>query len=298
MNKDKVAFTEKRSITSGAIWDKAYSLDNYEIEYTYNKIGVQSNTKVCAVYFSSSGIYYPNTDEQLKKSIIIENRYEWKKHRIRKACKHIFVRDIAKNFYVIGINKTINSIDVLMDFLKQETNGYEIITVGSSGGAYMAALAGAVLEANVCYTFSCFWNLNRIDYDVWNLVSMYKDDSSRSKYYDISHVFDESCTKVIYVYPALNIDEVNNDHIQCQYVIGNNKIISIPIKSKIHGGCMNDYLLDEFINMPVDKFQTLHITGMISEMRLAINVLSSRKLFQMFRWMIMKKIRKYIKVLS
>ena len=53
-----------QSITEGEIWNYAYELNNYKVQYTsYN-----CSKNKCAIYFSSSGIYYPNTEEQLYKS--------------------------------------------------------------------------------------------------------------------------------------------------------------------------------------------------------------------------------------
>ena len=96
------------SITSGVVWEKAYSLDNYLIECT-NK-----DSDYCVIYFSSSGIYYPNTEEELQKLVDNKKHYEWMHHKITKAKKNIFIRDVAKQFYVIGINEKISTIDRLI----------------------------------------------------------------------------------------------------------------------------------------------------------------------------------------
>ena len=270
----------RRSITEGGIWDAAYKLNNYQIEYDCAR---KDKNPVCAIYFSSSGIYYPNTEDELKKRILEDDYYEWKNHRIKRASKHIFVRDVAKNFYVIGINTKINSIDLLIDFLKEETLGYDIITIGSSGGAYMAALSGILLEAKMAYCFSCFWSLNRINYDVWHLVGKYQDDSSRNKYYNLVPLIKRTKTKLVYVYPANNRDLINNDHIQCQLVNGIEQVVSIPIRTRHHGVCLNKYMLGEFINFTEwDKLSQLSSGKTKSEVELAKRLLSSRELIEMY----------------
>ena len=71
--------------------------------------------------YSSNGIYYPN---------------------------------IYKQWYVRGINEKINTIDKLIDLLRDLTNGFEVMTVGISAGGYIAALAAAKLNTKKCYDFS------------------------------------------------------------------------------------------------------------------------------------------------
>lgn len=138
-----------RSIYQGANYDYAFNLDNYIIERV-------SGDGVCVIYCSSSGLYYPNTEVEFVKAFIeCEDRYEWRNKRIRNVSKSIWIRDITKEFYVRGINKRINDIDKLLSFLEEETQGYDVITVGSSGG-YIAALIGIKLDANMVYCFSGF----------------------------------------------------------------------------------------------------------------------------------------------
>lgn len=73
--------------------------DNFLIEYDN-----QGEKKWCAIYFSSNDIYFPNTEEIFRKRIIEKNFFEWYHSRINRAYKHIFVRDIFKQWYLMGIN--------------------------------------------------------------------------------------------------------------------------------------------------------------------------------------------------
>ncbi len=282
-------YASMRSVTQGAVWEKAYNLNNYEIDYC-SKVADKTDefrNEVCAIYFSSSGIYYPNTEEELQKSILDNDYYEWKKHRIRYASKHIFVRDVAKNFYVTGINTELDTAEKVVSFLKTETQGYDIVTVGSSGGAYMAVLAGVLLNAQKVFAFSCFWSLMHINHDVWHLVGEFKNDEERRKYYDLIPLVAEHIeTKVIYVYPALNRDEINNDHFQCGLVKGIKNIISIPVKTRNHGVCMNTFLLDEFLNCKNDRLYFIESTGSVSEFALARRFLECDQIFEMYMGML------------
>lgn len=73
---------------------------NYLIEYNTQC----TNKDYCAVYFCSNDIYYPNTEEIFKKRIIEKNFFEWYGSRIKKAYKHIFIRDCIQTM-VFGRNQ-------------------------------------------------------------------------------------------------------------------------------------------------------------------------------------------------
>ena len=98
---------------------------NYLIEYS-----IHSQSNLCAIYFSSNGIYFPNTENTFNEIIVKKNRYEWYDTRVKDAQKHIFVRDVLKQWYVKGINSQIDTQAKLLDFLRKETEGYDIITIG------------------------------------------------------------------------------------------------------------------------------------------------------------------------
>ena len=91
---------------------------NYLIEYNE-----QCKDKTyCAVYFCSNDLYYPNVEDIFRKRIVEKNFFEWYNLRIEKAYKHIFVRDVFKQWYLSGINQSIDSPERLIEFLKNETD--------------------------------------------------------------------------------------------------------------------------------------------------------------------------------
>ena len=100
---------------------KARALDNYIIET--NKVA-GTEPKICAIYFSSNFIYYPNNEASFCAAIFDKNRFEWWNLRHPKACKHIFIRDVYKQWYLHGINVELDSIEKLSDFLKEEFSEY------------------------------------------------------------------------------------------------------------------------------------------------------------------------------
>lgn len=138
---------------------KAFDTNNYCIEY--NKAS-ECDSNLCVVYFSSNEIYYPNTLKSFDYSIVERDKYEWKRNRFPTAGKHIFIRDIRKQWYIGGINSRLDSPLKLAEFLKKETAGYKVYTIGSSAGGYAAILFGSMLQVNRVYAFNSQLNLNVI----------------------------------------------------------------------------------------------------------------------------------------
>jgi len=129
---------------------KAFQNPNYLIEYKYTGL----KEKNCVLYFSSNNIYHPNSKDSFRSSIIDKDKYEWYNTRIENGVKHIFLRDIQKQWYLKGINSKLNSIEKVLKFLKKETLGYSVITIGSSAGGYAAVLFGSLLNAEKILTFN------------------------------------------------------------------------------------------------------------------------------------------------
>lgn len=134
---------------SGIVNDFYINNDNYLIEYD------DSNPKdYCVIYFSSNDIYFPNSEIAFTENIIKTNRFEWYRSRVNFAYKHIFIRDVKKQWYLSGINASVNSPSKLFEFLKQETAGYKIISIGSSAGGFIATIIGQQLKAERIYSFN------------------------------------------------------------------------------------------------------------------------------------------------
>ncbi len=167
---------------------------NYKIEYedTYKE-------NICAIYFSSNDIYYPNTEDIFRKRIVEKDFFEWYHTRV-KARKHIFVRDIFKQWYLEGINAEIDSPEKMLDWLKSETEGYEVITVGSSAGGYAAVFYGSLLSAKRVIVFNAQFSLVHLadssSVDNNPLVYKYKD-TERARFFELKGLLK---TEVKYYY--------------------------------------------------------------------------------------------------
>lgn len=219
-----------------SIVKKGYAeLKNYLIEYS------DANNKennICAIYFSGHSIYYPNTENVFKKKILDQNRFEWYGLRVPQASKHIFVRDIHKQWYLSGINSDINSPELFLEFLRHETIGYKIVCIGSSAGGYAAILYGAQLNAEITYAFSPRIYMAPLDdtsNESVNPLYFRLKHTNREKYFDISN-FIRNCKKPIFSYYPIHsaLDKLQLNHIKRECLEDYNFHV-IRFNTKKHG---------------------------------------------------------------
>lgn len=157
--------------------------DNYLIEYSPDV-----TKKFCILYFSSNDLYYPNTDIAFQEQLLKKNRFEWYKTRIHSGYKHIFIRDIQKQWYLGGINSRLNSPHKLLSFLRDETFGFQVITLGSSAGGFASVIFGQLLNAERIYSFNGQFEvlslLDSTSEEINPLLFRNKDNPELKKWYD------------------------------------------------------------------------------------------------------------------
>jgi hypothetical protein len=215
-------------------------LDNYEIIYKDNK---ENNGQV-VIYFSSNGLYYPNTEKEFENKIIKQDRYEWKKNLIKNVGKHIFIRDIQKQWYIEGINKEFNTIEKILDFLKNETKGYKVTTMGSSAGGFAAVLFGILLNADRIYSFNGQFDISYRLKDSNDIVDplLFKNKSKDqyNKWYNLEMYIKQYKGDIYYF--ASKYSEV--DRLQIEVAAKHSNIITILFNSKEHGIPFFPYLFN------------------------------------------------------
>lgn len=230
-----------------------YSGENYLI-----KDNKQNNVeKIAVLYFSSSGIYFPNTEEMFSKAFVENDKYEFLDSELKiKADKEIYIRDIAKQFYITGISQMCPDMDSLFQLLKKETEGFKVITVGSSAGGYAATLIGYLLNAELIYCFSGYFNLEIVDTETWFYVEKYKNNRSRNKYYKLGNYIKTNKTKLVYFYPTRLSDDVKQAEYLMKYKNDNMAIVGMT--SGLHGVCVPKCVVKElFKNEPEVAFQKI-----------------------------------------
>ncbi len=167
---------------------QAYKGNNYRIEYS--DVYESNHERICVLYFSSNEIYYPNTFESFEYSILKNDRYEWQNNKFVDVHKHIFIRDIQKQWYIEGINIELNNPIKLLDFLRSETKGYRIKTIGSSAGGFAAILFGSLLGAERIYALNAQLNLHvtmkNSNINSNPILFTYSNVLKYSRFYDLS----------------------------------------------------------------------------------------------------------------
>lgn len=210
---------------------KARKKDNYKV--IYNPTG----PSICYVFFSSNGLFYPDDQNTFEHVVGECDRYEWEhiysnKSVYSSAKKFIFIRDVLKSYYLEGISEKNNSIEKVLELVKDLTKGYDVITIGSSAGAYIAMLIGKEIRAKHVISISGIFSLT-----IWNdlLNSSYinrKDDKNFNRWFDLTEYLYE--TPVFYFFPGKN----KKDYMQ--YLIGKKigTVRSFEFNEKIHGKTM------------------------------------------------------------
>jgi hypothetical protein len=212
---------------------RAYEeLDNYSVEF---KSGKKTGcTPRCIIFFSSNGIYFPNTGEAVREAIFERNRYEWRRNVPESFDKVIFIRDVKKQWYLDGINSRLNTVEKVLRLLEQETKGYKIVCAGSSSGGYAAMLYGGLLGAERVVSFSGQFSLEETvrDEPLQNplLVKGFNDPMVR-QYYSLAPILFRAGVQVFHLYPR----SVPADVEQVNLVVGLNNIIAYPFRYGLHG---------------------------------------------------------------
>lgn len=240
-----------------------FQIDSDIVKKTYhdsdNFLRIEKETdsteKYCAIYFSSNDIYYPNTEDIFTKRIVEKNFFEWYNQRLDKAQKHIYLRDIFKQYYLTGINSRINSPEKLLSFLQEETKGYKIVTIGSSAGGYAAALYGSLLGADYVLCFngrSEMYSKFKISDALTDPLLYRFKGTSLEKYYDLNNFLNDE-TPIFFFYSCKsNIDTVSYQHIRdCR------NVNVITFSTSHHGIPFLKCNLPKVINLSKEKLNKL-----------------------------------------
>lgn len=225
-----------------------YKKDNYIInEY-------DNDSNMVAIYFSSNGLYFPNTEECFRKEVIEENRYEWRYYKIPNVKKEFFFRDIYKSWYITGINSRINSIDKMVEFIKSELpENATVVTVGNSAGGYAAALIGTLIGASWIFDFS---GQNTLMFQGNNpFVKKYLLQEEKSRYFELNRIWKAmECPPIFYFYSGKNTEDAK----QFEVIKNCKNIYAFGFSTKTHERTMYNFNLTYILAMNKDKLFELH----------------------------------------
>lgn len=237
--------------TDSEIVNKVYQEQkNYLIEFDE-----KGDKEWCAVYFCSNDIYYPNTEEIFRKRIVEKNFFEWYHSRITIASKHIFIRDIFKQWYLAGINKNINTPEKLIEFLKKETEGYKVVTIGSSAGGYAAILYGSFINTQYTLAFNPQFEIRSLLKRSTEAINplLFRIKDQRKQYFDITKFISKG-VKIFYFYSnASPWDMEQNNHINKNI----SNLYTIAFRTKHHGIPFLKVAIYKVINLNVEQLIAL-----------------------------------------
>ncbi|WP_324024138.1 hypothetical protein QSV08_14075 [Maribacter sp. BPC-D8] len=261
--------------------------NNYVIE-----IDESQPKEYCIIYFSSNNIYYPNTQEVFDKEIVDNNKFEWYGTRIKKGHKHILLRDIKKQWYLTGVNSKVNNPVALLDFLKEETKGYSVITIGSSSGGFAAVLYGQQLGADIIYSFNGQFEVNsllkRSSEMIDPIVFRENENNFLNSYYDVLPFIKNPNT--IHYFCSRNSSWDNEQFLH---------ISQLPLniyhfKTGHHGIPFVKSILPVILNLPVEKYDS-YIGKKMNPVLFSIRVgglkLTLKGLWQIVKQVIQRKFK-------
>jgi hypothetical protein len=203
-------------------------MPNYKI-----KIDPSGQKDLCVIYFASHYIYNPNEETAFKRDIVTKDKFEWYETTIKSAGKHLFLRDIQKQWYLTGINAHINNPDSLLAFLKTETAGFRVITVGSSAGGFAAILYGQQLGAEQIFSFNGQFEVNSqletSSEAIDPVIFRNRQNTHLRKYYEITWAITNP--EVIFYFYSIN-SAWDAQQASC---VENKSINRIPFRTSHHG---------------------------------------------------------------
>jgi hypothetical protein len=235
------------------LWKTYSSQNNYEV------LDLNPNDNRCIIYFSSNGLYYPNTDDVFQEIVVEKNRFEWKKNVPNSVGRAVFLRDVTKQWYIDGVNQKINTIDKLCDFLREITRGFQVICVGNSAGGYAAALVGSLIGASYVFDFSGQFSLDIVldDESTQNenpTLEKYADNPIYRKYYSISEIVQGGGVPIFYFYPA----KCHYDICQSDFVEKIPNVYHFRFNKKEHGQTCYFINLIDLLNLSTSDLLGLH----------------------------------------
>ncbi len=228
-----------------------FNHNNYLIEITSNSIDT------VAIYFCSNNLFFPHDEKSFRKNLVEKDKYEWYTTRVKRASKHIFLRDIYKQWYVSGINANISNVKSLYEFLYNECKEFkEIVTVGSSAGGYAATLFGSMLNANICFNFNGQWELFSSIVKDGNIVSplLYEYQAkNRIDFFDIAKPeYDKDCV-FYFLSTKSQWDVLQNEH--ASSLLNVNRIY---FKTSHHGVPFLKSSLNEILQYDKESLKSLN----------------------------------------
>ena len=151
----------------------------------------QTDNNYCYVYCSSNDLYKKDSESDFVQKIVKGNRFEWMNRSAQNApAKEIFIRDVWLSWYANGVNQDIDSIEKLIDFIRMESFGMDLVTIGVSSGGFIAAILASECNAVRCFDFSGQFSIqNHFNHSTDNaFISQFYDGKKQSGRGTLKHI--------------------------------------------------------------------------------------------------------------
>lgn len=155
-----------------------------------------------------------------------------------------------------GLGGGIGSIDELVEYLKDITKGYDLITVGNSSGGYIASIIGAKLNASLIINIAGQFSIAQYAEDNYEYPELYcfRNEGRCNKYFDITDLIKKSEIPIIYFYSGKNIEDLK----QTSYIKFLPNIYMFKFDSRMHGITAKPYNYPYLINLSFGEWMNLY----------------------------------------
>lgn len=242
---------------------------------------------LAVIYFSSLGTFNHDKWQQRLET----DYYEFHRNPVRRAARHIYVRDVAVAFYMMGINSEVNTIDKLLELLQKLTKGYKVVTIGVSSGGFMAMLAGAYLKAQYVISISGIIDVGPQKPGFAAGASPWAGPWD-FKYLDNHEIVEKSGVPVFqFESSRCKVDFPNAEKMR---KMQNVRIFNIDSDS--HGGQLNSLCIAPLVNMSFERLEALsrRFNGrVISQWTINRTLLPLKHLLRIYLTLFRKKLFKF-----
>jgi len=206
------------------------------------------------IYFSSNGIYFPNTEEVFLEKIGKQDRYEFLKSRCPDASLHVFVRDVHKQWYVRGVSREMPTFNSVIEFLDLRYKGRDLVTVGVSAGGVAAIVAGVKLSAiraiAICPQLHLLQTARKKGWRGYEYVRELAEFNQFEPLLNAAAIILSSPkTKVTYI-ASVNSEEDESD---IEIAKGLQNVNCILVQNSVHGVPFIPTIMSEFLQLENQK---------------------------------------------
>lgn len=218
----------------------------------------QTENNYCYVYCSSNDLYKKDSETDFVQKIVKGNRFEWMNRSAQNApAKEIFIRDVWLSWYANGLNQDIDSIEKLIDFIRMESSGMDLVTIGVSSGGFIAAILASECNAVRCFDFSGQFSIqNHFNHSTDNpFISQFYDGKNKAGgYFEAYKFIQKSKTSIFYFYPC----KCKQDSEQAVFARMCDNVKCIAFDSKRHGSPVLSISLPVLLSYSNDMLNQLY----------------------------------------